>query len=211
MRLEVVKRMYAMRFQDELPEKLTLQQVRGMEGVRVRDSYRRASAETGIPWRGREYNPKCWGASDGVNMALSTANSCLYGICHAAIVSAGFSPAIGFIHTGRMNSFVYDVADLYKTDVTVPVAFQVCSTSSCDIPRRTRRACRDSFQRRQILKVIVPDIEFALGLRSSRTTGHGNEPDTACGIWDPELGLISEGRNWADEGLEAGSDDSNGS
>jgi len=104
--------MYAMRFPDPLDPGLTLQQIRGKEGMRVRAAYARASEETGVPWHGRAYQQGAWAAADPVNRALSAANSCLYGICHAAIESAGFSPAIGFVHTGRMLSFVYDVADL---------------------------------------------------------------------------------------------------
>jgi CRISPR-associated protein Cas1 len=211
LRLEIVKRMYAMRFKERVPSNLTLQQIRGMEGVRVRDSYRKASEETGVPWRGRNYDPRNWESSDNINAALSTANSCLYGICHAAIVSAGFSPAIGFIHTGKMNSFVFDVADLYKTEITIPVAFEVCHSSSADIARRARLACRDFFQSAQILKAIVPDIEYALGLRQERAKGSGVELSADSGIWDPELGLVPGGINYSDRDMEVGLDDSDDS
>src|SRR5579872_310577 len=122
-RLEVVRRMYAKRFAEELAPHLTLEQIRGREGVRVREAYARASRESGVEWQGRSYHRNEWKSTDAVNRALSTANSCLYGVCHAAIISAGYSPALGFIHTGKMLSFVYDVADLYKADVTIPLAF----------------------------------------------------------------------------------------
>ncbi len=114
-RLRVVRNLYAMRFGGELDPELSLEQIRGMEGLRVRTTYERLAAETGIPWSGRNYKRGAWEDTDLINQALSVANACLYGICHAAILATGFSPAIGFIHTGTMLSFVYDVADLYKT------------------------------------------------------------------------------------------------
>ena len=101
----------------------------------------------GVPWAGRAYRREQWGSADPINRALSAANSCLYGICHAAIVSAGYSPALGFIHTGKMLSFVYDIADLYKSKLTIPVAFRVVAAgastawnrASARLPRRFSR------------------------------------------------------------------------
>src|SRR5579884_2719753 len=129
-RLAVVRRLYEMRFDETLSPELTLEQIRGREGVRVRDAYARASRETGLEWHGRSYDRTSWRSADPVNRALSAANSCLYGVCHAAIVSAGYSPALGFIHTGKMLSFVYDVADLYKVETTIPVAFRAAMEGS---------------------------------------------------------------------------------
>ena len=103
-----------MRFSEKLDPSLNLQQVRGMEGLRVRDAYVKVSRETGVTWSGRSYRRDEWNKADPVNRALSCANSCLYGICHAAIVSAGYTPALGFVHTGKMLSFVYDIADLIQ-------------------------------------------------------------------------------------------------
>jgi len=163
LRLEVVKRMYRMRFREKLPADLTVQQLRGMEGIRVRETYARASRETGIPWTGRSYNRSNWQQADPVNRALSAGNSCLYGICHAAILSLGYSPALGFIHTGKQLSFVYDIADLYKVDVTIPLAFQAAATNSQNLEREVRLRCRDIFRESRLVKRIVPDIRRALG------------------------------------------------
>ena len=114
LRMAVVIRMYRQRFDVALSPDLTLPQVRGMEGVRVREAYARASREYGVAWSGRRYDRSEWGRSDPINRALSAANALLNGLCHAAIVSGGYSPGLGFIHTGKQLSFVYDVADLYK-------------------------------------------------------------------------------------------------
>ena len=100
-RMEIVRRMYAYRFGEDLSPGLSLRQIRGMEGVRVRDTYKRLSKKTGVVWTGRSYRRGSWG--DPVNRALSCANACLYGICHAAIVAAGYSPALGFIHSGKLR------------------------------------------------------------------------------------------------------------
>src|SRR5947199_7902589 len=140
--LQVIRRLYQLPFFEKLDPELTLRQFRGMEGVRVREAYARASGETGVAWSGRSYRRDNWSNADPVNRALSAANSCLYGICHVAVVSAGFLPALGFIHTGKMLSFVYDVADLYKTEVTIPVALRAATEEKGSLERRVRVTCR---------------------------------------------------------------------
>lgn len=208
-RLAVVRRMYERRFPDPLDPELTLQQIRGKEGVRVRDSYARASRETGVEWQGRSYRRSNWATADPVNRALSCANSCLYGICHAAIVSAGYSPALGFIHTGKMLSFVYDIADLYKADLTIPVAFQVVQAGTDTLESRTRRACRDSFHAGRLLARIVEEIDSVLTVPPTALPD-GTVPDFDAddaapgGLWDPDAGEVAGGVNFADD-VEEGS------
>ena len=114
-RLRVAWRMYRFRFPQPIPEEVTLQQIRGMEGIRVRRAYAQASEKCGVQWRGRRYDQDDWSQSDPINRALSAANACLYGVCHAGVLSGGYSPGLGFINTGRLLRFVYYVADLYKT------------------------------------------------------------------------------------------------
>jgi CRISPR-associated protein Cas1 len=157
-RIKVVRRMYTKRFPEPLSENLTLEKIRGMEGYRVRSAYKKIAGEIGVEWHGRSYNPNKWDYSDPVNRALSSASACLYGLCHAAILSTGYSPAIGFIHTGKMLSFVYDIADLYKTELTIPVAFRTVKDSDRDIERRVRIACRDLFYEKKLMQRIIPDI-----------------------------------------------------
>jgi CRISP-associated protein Cas1 len=199
-RLQVVRRLYAMRFPEPLEEGLTLQQIRGREGVRVREAYARASRETGISWSGRAYRRERWETADPVNRALSAGNSCLYGVCHAAIVSAGYSPALGFIHTGKMLSFVYDVADLYKAEITVPLAFRAAAEGMVRLETRVRQACRDQFHAQRLLQRIVPDIDRALGAEAGESEGD-YDADAALpgGLWDPEMGEAAGGVNWADD------------
>ena len=161
-RLKVACRMYQKRFPEQLGNNLSIERLRGMEGARVRDSYRRIAADVGIQWRGRSYDQDHWDNSDPVNRALSAANACLYGLCHAGILSAGYSPAIGFIHVGKMLSFVYDIADLYKTEITLPIAFRTAAASSQDVERRVRLLCRDMFYETGLMERILPDIAEVL-------------------------------------------------
>ena len=197
--LAVVTRLYRMRFPETLPDGLTLQQIRGREGVRVREAYARASRATGVPWRGRTYRRDGWEEADTVNRALSAANSCLYGVCHAAIVAAGFSPALGFIHTGKMLSFVYDVADLYKADITIPAAFQATAEGDSGVDGRVRRACRDAFREQRLLARIVPDIQFALDIGGETDTTFDWDAAAPSGLWDPEAGEAMGGINYAED------------
>ncbi len=205
LRLKVVRRLYEMRFPETLDETLTLQQIRGREGIRVREGYAKASRETGVEWTGRSYKRDRWDSANPINRALSAAHSCLYGICHAAIVSAGYSPALGFIHTGKMLSFVYDIADLYKTALTVPIAFKAVAEDEAKLESRVRRYCRDLFYSERLLQRIVPDIETALG-ESSIIADAKQDYDTAeeapGGLWDPEEGEAQGGLNWADDRAE---------
>jgi CRISPR-associated protein Cas1 len=198
LRMQVVRRLYQLRFAEAFDPKLTLQQIRGMEGARVRDAYARAAWETGVPWSGRSYRRESWSESDPVNRALSTANACLYGICHAGIVSTGFSPALGFIHTGKMLSFVYDVADLYKADITIPVAFQVAAEGGGDLERRVRLACRDQFVSARLLQRIMPDVQRVLMLSGGKQLDETNHYDEDAAIpgplWDPKVLGVEGGR-----------------
>lgn len=163
-RLEVVMRMYRYRFPEGLPEGLSIEQIRGYEGVRVRDAYAQASQAYGVVWTGRQYDRRDWSAATPANRALSAANSCLNGICHAAIVSVGLSPGLGFIHTGFQLSFVYDIADLYKAELTIPLAFRLAAESGGNLESRVRHACRDAFRDTRLLDRILPDMDQMLGI-----------------------------------------------
>ena len=163
LRLGVVKKLYEKRFPGGDLTGKSLEQIRGMEGARVRAAYARLAAECGVEWAGRNYDQGDWNAADPVNRALSAANACLYGVCHAAVVSAGYSAGLGFIHTGKLLSFVYDVADLYKTEVTVPVAFRAAVAGREGVERRVRVGCRQAFHDARLMDRILPDLAEVLG------------------------------------------------
>lgn len=167
-RLKIAKLMYAMRFSgEELEEGLTLHQLRGREGARMRRLYRQQAKEHGVPWHSRSYDPKDFLASDPINQALTAGSVALYGIAHAVITALGCSPGLGFIHTGKDQSFVYDIADLYKAEISIPAAFKVIADGSTDPGSDTRRVVRDFVVRekllarcaRDIVSLIAPDID----------------------------------------------------
>jgi CRISPR-associated protein Cas1 len=161
-RLKVVRKMYAFRFKEEPPAKRSIQQLRGIEGVRVRKMYDLIAKQYGVKWRSRNYDYTEWESGDVPNRCLSSATASLYGICEAAILAAGYAPAVGFIHTGKPQSFVYDIADLFKFDTVVPVAFRIAGQNPSNPEREVRLACRDSFRQSRILDKIIPTIEEIL-------------------------------------------------
>ncbi|MCP4420345.1 MAG: type I-E CRISPR-associated endonuclease Cas1 [Chloroflexi bacterium] len=184
-RLRVVRRMYEMRFGGTLDSGLTLQQIRGKEGSRVRTAYYRAGEKYGVRWAGRRYDRNNWKGGDPVNRALSAANALLNGLCHAAIVSGGYSPAMGFIHTGKQLSFVYDVADLYKVEITIPLAFQVAAASDEKVERRVRTACRQKFKDMKLLRRILPDIDRLLDVDGEPVADSAGDVDADSGLPEP--------------------------
>lgn len=163
-RLEVAWRMYKFRFEEDIPPVVSLESIRGMEGIRVRRAYTEAAIKYGIEWKGRSYDQNNWNRGDAVNRALSAANACLYGVCHAAILSAGYSAALGFIHKGRMLSFVYDIGDLYKTETTIPTAFRVAAQNPPELERAVRMECRKTFHEFRLMDRVLPDIVEVLGV-----------------------------------------------
>ena len=166
-RLRVVREMYRVRFGEAAPMKRSIDQLRGIEGARVRASYDLFARQHGITWKRRRYDPTNWDSSDIPNRCLSAATACLHGLAEAAVLAAGYAPAIGFLHTGKPRSFVYDIADLWKTQTVVPEAFRIAGKAhkgKLDMPveRAVRLACRDSFRTTGLLSKIIPGIEEVL-------------------------------------------------
>jgi len=159
--------MYQMRFREAAPERRSINQLRGIEGVRVRESYALLAQQHGVNWKRRKYDPTDWEAGDIPNRCLSAATSCLHGLAEVAILAAGYAPAIGFLHTGKARSFVYDIADLYKLDTVVPEAFRIAGVHArgkleMSPDRAVRLACRDTFRQSGLLGKVIPCIEEVL-------------------------------------------------
>ncbi|WNL38599.1 type I-E CRISPR-associated endonuclease Cas1e [Halomonas sp. PAMB 3232] len=162
LRLKVVRKMFELRFGEEPPSRRSVEQLRGIEGARVRKTYQVLAKQYGLKWQGRRYDPKQWDASDVANQCLSAATACLYGITEAAILAAGYAPAIGFLHTGKPLSFVYDIADIVKFETVVPAAFRIAAKNPPMPEREVRIACRDAFKQTRLLQRIIPMIEEVL-------------------------------------------------
>ena len=189
--LEVVRKMYQLRFPGEDVSKLTMQQLRGREGSRVRQAYQKASKMYGVPWSGRLYRPEDFAAGDAVNQALSAGHACLYGLAHAVIVALGCAPGLGFVHVGHECSFVYDIADLYKAEITIPIAFEIAAQDPEDLPAVVRRRVRDAMVEHHILERMVQDIRYLL-----LTEEECGEEEQAVYLWDNSLGTVANGINY---------------
>jgi len=162
LRLKVVRKMFELRFGEEAPGRRSVDQLRGIEGTRVRATYKLLAQQYGVKWHGRRYDPKDWDKGDTVNQCISAATSCLYGITEAAILAAGYAPAIGFLHTGKPLSFVYDIADIIKFETVVPKAFEIAAKHPVTPDREVRLACRDIFRSTRVLGKLIPLIEEVL-------------------------------------------------
>ncbi|PWG60235.1 type I-E CRISPR-associated endonuclease Cas1e [Bifidobacterium catulorum] len=205
-RLSVARAMYQMRFPDENVERLTMQQLRGREGARVRRVYRECSARTGVAWDKRTYDHGDFDAGNDINKALSAAHACLYGISHAVIVALGCSPGLGFVHVGHERSFVYDIADLYKAELSIPVAFETVASQPEDIGSATRRRMRDAVYDLSIMKRMVRDIRCLLGIganESSAVIDIDGSHDDHVGLWDEKIGEVAAGVSYGADEVDA--------
>lgn len=197
-RLLVARKMYQMRFPGEDVMKLTMQQLRGREGARIRNLYRQEAKRYEIDWTKRDYDPNNYEDGSPVNKALSAANVALYGICHSVIVALGMSPGLGFVHTGHDKSFVYDIADLYKAEYTIPLAFKLASevTEDEDIGRLARLRLRDKCVDGKLMKKIVKDLQYLMEINP--------EDDIkieAINLWDEKGKLVKYGVNYTEGDL----------
>jgi len=196
--LLVVRRMYQTRFAEQLPAHLSLEQIRGKEGVRVRETYQRLAKDYDVLWKGRQYDRSSWAEADPINRALSATNAALYAIVLAGLHSLGYSPALGFIHTGKQLSFVYDVADLFKTDTSIPAAFEAAAKGGEKIESRSRRILRDRcchLRLQDQLTRVVPRL-----FQATPTDPEASVSDDVGPLWDPN-GIVPGG-------IQHGRDDS---
>lgn len=111
-----------------------------------------------MEWDGREYQPEQFSSGTPLNQALTAGHQCLYGLAAAVIQALGCSPGLGFVHVGHEWSFVYDIADLYKAELTIPIAFEIASTKTEDLAGTVRRRVRDKIVENKILSRMVQDI-----------------------------------------------------
>lgn len=199
-RLKVAREMYAMRFPGEELDGLSLQQLRGREGVRVRRSYLAEAARTQVEWKRRDYSVEDFDESDTVNKALSAANTALYGVVHSVIVALGCAPGLGFVHTGHVRSFVFDIADLYKAEITIPMAFDIAAEEPPDVATAARRRVRDMMRGGKFMERVVRDIRHLLLPNDAEVdVGYdevlGSEGDVVQ-LWDGDRGVVSGGTSY---------------
>lgn len=162
--LEVARRMYARRFPEADLEGKKLKEMMGMEGYRVKKLYEAKAEQYGVGWKGRSYVPGKMELSDLTNQILTACNSALYALINSCIYSMGFSPYIGFIHSGSPLPFVYDLADLYKEELCIDLAFKLTLEMAGEYNKyQVLTEFRERVINMKLLEKINPDVEEMLG------------------------------------------------
>ncbi|WLQ53797.1 type I-E CRISPR-associated endonuclease Cas1e (plasmid) [Streptomyces poriferorum] len=202
-RIAVARAMYRIRFPDEDPARLTRHELLGREGTRVKECYRTQAARTGVPWNGRNYTPGDFTSGDPVNQGITAAAQCMYGVAHAVVASLGCSPGLGFVHSGHELSFVLDIADLYKTDIGIPLAFDVAAEAEEDVGSRTRRALRDKINETRLLERCVNDIKGLLLPNAPELGSEAAEPPDRVTLQSDRGMLVESGVNYGTDEQEA--------
>ncbi|TRX34572.1 type I-E CRISPR-associated endonuclease Cas1e [Corynebacterium guaraldiae] len=192
-RLNCARRMYAMRFPGEDVSGLTMAQLRGREGARMKKVYEAESKRTGVYWNRRSYDPNDFESSDPINQALTAASAALYGVAHAVIAALGFVPALGVVHTGTDRSFVYDIADLYKAEISIPAAFDTVAAAKGKPTVEVRRHIRDYVVSHRLMPRMVKDLKSLFDIPDDELVS-----DVELMLWS-ELEVIASGVNWAEE------------
>ncbi|WP_251015593.1 type I-E CRISPR-associated endonuclease Cas1e [Streptomyces sp. ISL-99] len=193
-RLSVARQMYLSRFDMAVPPTTKVEQLRGLEGQRVKALYKALAQQHRIGRFRRNYDPAAWSEQDPVNLALSSANTCLYGIVHAALTALGCSPALGFVHQGKQLAFVYDIADLYKAELTIPLAFSLHDSPYPEA--MARRGFREELRLYKLLPRIVRDVQSLLAPAEVEPLPDGHAV-AMVSLWDPEVGSVPAGTNYA--------------
>ena len=170
--LAVARRMFARRFPDADLKGRTLQEMMGMEGHRVRALYQAMAEKYQVGWKGRSFTPGKFETSDLTNQVLTSSNAALYGLLCSAIHSMGYSPHIGFIHSGSPLPFVYDMADIYKEHLCIDLAFSLTRELA---GRYDKHKVADAFRKRvlemNLLEKIGPDMAAFFGVGRARRAG----------------------------------------
>lgn len=195
-RLRVARAMYQMRFPNEDISVLSMDQLRGREGARVRKIYKENAARVGISWAGRNYRPGEIDASNPVNQALTAANAALYGIVHSVISALGCSPGLGFVHNGTTRSFVYDMADLYKAETSIPASFEVVAANVESPTTEVRRMLRDKVVSTRLLQRCARDLQVLLQDEASGEKQEWERHADDLSLWG-DKGETSAGYNHA--------------
>lgn len=192
-RLRCARAMYSMRFPGEDVATLTMSQLRGREGARMKKVYAAEARRTGVAWRRRDYDPNDFESGDPINKALTEASAALYGIAHAVIIGLGFIPSLGIVHTGTDRAFVYDIADLYKAEIAIPAAFDAVAASPDGDELNVRRRVRDKVVGAKLMQRMARDLQTLMEIPTEDAYS-----DVDLMLWS-ELEVISAGVNWSSE------------
>ena len=158
-RNEVARRMFRHRFPQVETSGVTIKQLRGMEGKRVKEVYHELGRQYGVTWKGSDYHPTNWNLADNINRAISAATAAHYALTAAVVCSMGFIPQLGFIHQGGTLPFIYDAADLYKAETSWPAAFEAISINPQDDGTVTRRILKRNVEESRMLRRMPEELK----------------------------------------------------
>ena len=167
--VEVARRMFGRRFPEADLAGKNLSEMMGMEGHRVRALYQQKAAEYQVGWKGRQFTPGKFELSDLTNQVMTSCNAALYGILCSATHSMGYSPHIGFIHSGSPLPFVYDLADLYKEFLCIDLAFALTRDMAGQYNKhKVAAAFRQRVIEVDLLAKLSDDVPDMLGVSCAR-------------------------------------------
>jgi CRISPR-associated protein Cas1 len=182
-RISVARHMYALRLGEVLPHR-DLDTLRGIEGARVKTFYKLMADKHGIRWQGRHYDRANPNAADMPNQALNHAATAVQAAAAIAVQSLAALPPLGFIHEDSGQSFVLDIADLFRDTVTLQIAFTAAKRAEQaddTIDRLVRREAAAVFRKQQVIASMIDRIKQVLRmdeLESEVKRGAGDDRDS---------------------------------
>ncbi|AAU92789.1 type I-E CRISPR-associated endonuclease Cas1e [Methylococcus capsulatus] len=164
-RLDVARHMYAFRFGRILPHK-DIAVLRGIEGARVKETYQLLANQHGVEWKGRRYDRNNPNAADIPNQAINHAATFVEAAADVAVAAVGGLPPLGFIHEESSNAFTLDIADLFRAEVTLPLAFSVAKRvmddPSLPLERALRKEAARQFHKQKVIPKMIDRIKELL-------------------------------------------------
>lgn len=154
-RLEIARRLYAWRLGEVLPHK-DIAVLRGIEGARMKETYRLLAQKFGVRWEGRRYDRANPQAADLPNQAINHAASAVEAAAAIAVAATATIPSLGFIHEDSGNAFILDIADLYRDQVTLPAAFESVRQYEKQPSITLERQVRRNVGRRLRADTVIP-------------------------------------------------------
>lgn len=187
--LAIVRKMYQMRYPDAHLKSKSIAELRGLEGYRVQNLYNTLALKYNIEWDGRRYKVDDFESQTLINQCLTFSNQILYGIVRGVLHIMGFSSAIGYIHTGHMESFVFDIADLYKEQLTIPASFEYCYKYNYFDRQKLESMIRQYIVDIKLMKRMPKDIMSLFDIDDAP------EPEIELLLWNGDT-TISGGKNY---------------
>jgi len=160
-RIQIARKMYAIRLGRALPQR-DLNALRGIEGKRIKKVYKNLADEFGVDWQGRRYNKSNPDANDTINDAINHAATAMYAAAGVAVAAVGAIPQLGFIHESSGRAFTLDIADLFRSDVTLPIAFRAAKRTEkrgTDVEATTRRLAGRTMRDDDVIPDMIDHIK----------------------------------------------------